>query len=258
MARLDGRVAIVTGGGRGIGKGICQVLASEGATVVVADINSANAEATARELATTGATSLALVLDVALKASAEACIEQTVAAFGGLDILVNNAGVLGDHTGRDVTDEDWALAMNVNVKGIWLMSQAAVPAFRERGGGKIVNVASIAGRQGTGLHPHYSASKAAAINLTQSLALTLGHRNINVNAVCPGLVRTDMWQNLEKMMRAPADQPSPVDLTIANNMPLRREQTPEDIGKAVAFFASDDARNITGQSLNIDGGMRLN
>ena len=258
MGRLDDRVAIVTGGGRGIGRGICQVLAGEGAAVVVADINRTNAELTAKLLQASGSKSLAVVLDVASRASVEACVERTVATFGRVDVLVNNAGVLGEHTGREVTDEDWETAMNVNVKGIWLMSQAVVPAFRERGGGKIVNVASIAGRQGTGIHPHYSASKAGAINLTQSLALTLGHRNINVNAVCPGLVRTDMWQNLEKMMRAPADQPSPVDQTIASNMPLRREQTPEDIGKAVAFFASDDARNITGQSLNVDGGMRLN
>lgn len=258
MGRLENRVAIVTGGGRGIGRGICLVLAAEGATVVVADLDAANANRTATELTGLGSAALAVTVDVTSSQSAEAAVERAAAEFGGVDIVVNNAGVLGEHSGRDVTMDDWDIALNVNLKGIWIMTQAVLPMFKARGGGKIVNIASIAGRQGTGVHPHYSASKAGAINLTQSLALTLGPRNINVNAVCPGLVRTDMWQNLEKMMGVPTSAASPIDDYISASMPLRREQTPEDIGKAVAFLASDDARNITGQSLNVDGGLRLN
>lgn len=258
MGRLEDRVAVVTGGGRGIGRGICLALAAEGATVVVADLDATTAKSTARELTASGRKALAVMLDVTSREAAEAAIERAAGEFGGVDILVNNAGVLGEHSGRDVTLDDWDLALDVNLKGIWIMTQAVLPMFKARGGGKIVNIASIAGRHGTGVHPHYSASKAGAINLTQSLALTLGPRNINVNAVCPGLVRTDMWQNLERMMGAPASPSSPIDEYISTSMPLRREQTPEDIGKAVAFLASDDARNITGQSLNVDGGLRLN
>jgi NAD(P)-dependent dehydrogenase (short-subunit alcohol dehydrogenase family) len=254
---VEGKVAIVTGGGRGIGKGISQVLSREGAAVVIADLDLEHAEETAAELRAAGGKAIVRACDVTDAASAESVVADTIREFGGVDILVNNAGVLGPRGWAEVTLDDWDTVLNVNLKGIWIMSRAVVPHFEARGGGKIVNTASIAGRNGGSIHPHYSASKAGAINLTQSLAQELGPKNINVNAVCPGLVRTPMMEHLVGMLER-AGRPRTVDPIIATACPLRREQTPEDIGMAVAFLASEDAKNITGQSLNVDGGMKLN
>jgi len=264
MGRLDGKVALVTGGGRGIGRGISLVLAREGAAIVIADIDGANAAATAEELRAAGTRVLVVACDVTSAESAQAAVAAAIREMGGVDILVNNAGVVGNHVGGASIDEhDWDMCYEVNLKGTWLMSRAVTPHFKERGGGKIVNIASIAGRMGGAGMAHYNASKAGVINLTQSLALDLGPSNINVNAVCPGLLWTDMWRQLEAMIGRD-DTPEVVDRRqvferfIAANCPLRREQTPEDIGNAVAFLASEEARNITGQSLNVDGGIRMN
>lgn len=263
MGMLDGKIALVTGGGRGIGRGICEVLVRHGAAVVIADIDRENAERTAADLRGGGARALAVHCDVTRPASAEAAVQATVTHFGTLDILVNNAGVVGQHVGRAVTEEDWDRCYEVNLKGSWIMARAALPALRAPGGGKIVNIASIAGRRASAGMAHYSASKAGVISLTQALARDLGPANINVNAVCPGLLWTDMWRALEGMIgRDPApetiEQRRVFEAYIQANCPLRREQTPEDIGEAVAFLASEAARNITGQSLNVDGGMELN
>lgn len=248
-------------GGRGIGKGIVDVFSREGAKVAVCDINFGNSARAAAEVEQRGPRALAIELDVTRPEQASSAVAQVIEVFGQLDIFVNNAAVLGEPEGRDVTLTDWDLVLDTNLKSIWIMARAVVSHFRERGGGKIVNIASIAGRDGGQLHPHYSASKAGVINVTQSLAMELGPRNINVNAVCPGLVRTDMITNLEGMVAAMRRQPVQgegfVPGFIATSCPLRREQTPEDIGMAVAFFASEDARNITGQSLNVDGGIEL-
>jgi NAD(P)-dependent dehydrogenase (short-subunit alcohol dehydrogenase family) len=264
MGRLDGRVALVTGGARGIGRGIAEVLAREGADIAIGDLNVAGAEETAALLRAAGRRALAIELDVTSEASAASAVEAAVHQLGRIDILVNNAGVVGRHVGGGSIDlADFDLCFEVNVKGIWVMSRAAVPHFKAQGGGKIVNIASIAGRRGQAGMAHYNASKAAAINLTQTMACDLGPSNINVNAVCPGLLWTDMWRALESMFGRD-DTPEVVERRrvfeahIARNCPLGREQTPEDIGAAVAFFASDDARNITGQSLNVDGGIELN
>lgn len=165
--RLEGKVAIVTGGGRGIGLGIVRVLSREGANVAIADINFGNAARAASEIEESGKRALAFELDVTSPAQCEATVRQAAESFGALDILVNNAGVLGEHGGRDVTLDDWDRAYAVNLKSIWIMSRAVVTLFRAQGGGKIVNIASIAGRHGGGVHPHYSASKAGVINLTQ-------------------------------------------------------------------------------------------
>ena len=264
MGSLDKKVAVVTGGGRGIGRGICEVLAREGARLVIADIDLENARRTAADLRAAGADVHVVACDVTEAASAEAAIREAVNRFGGVDILVNNAGVVGGHVGGgSVTAEDWDSCYEANLKGSWLMARAAAGHFRERGGGKIVNIASIAGRKGSAGLVHYCASKAGVISLTQSLAQELGPANINVNAVCPGLLWTDMWRSLEAMIGRD-DTPETVerrrvfDAFIGQNCPLRREQTPEDIGEAVAFFASNAAKNITGQALNVDGGIELN
>jgi meso-butanediol dehydrogenase / (S,S)-butanediol dehydrogenase / diacetyl reductase len=264
MSALAGRTAIVTGGGRGIGRGIAEVLARQGASIVLADIDLASAEATATDLRATGAKAAVVRVDVTDPDSAAAGLEQAIAEFGRVDILVNNAGVAGGHFGGNaITLEDWDACYEVNLKGIWIMSRALVPHFKANGGGKIINISSIAGRKGGAGLAHYGASKAGAISLTQSLAAELGPANINVNAVCPGLLWTDMWRHLEAQI-ARTDAPEVVDRRqffeayLQQNCPLRREQTPEDIGEAVAFFASDAAKNVTGQSLNVDGGIEMN
>jgi meso-butanediol dehydrogenase / (S,S)-butanediol dehydrogenase / diacetyl reductase len=264
MGKLDGKIAMVTGGGRGIGRGIAEVLVRDGAAVVIADIDTENAANTADDLARRGGRSVAIELDVTSPEAVGIGVQSAVDAFGRIDILVNNAGVVGSHVGGStITVEDWDRCYEVNLKGSWLVARALVPHFKANGGGRIINIASIAGRKGGAGLAHYCASKAGAISLTQSLARELGPSNINVNAVCPGLLWTDMWRSLEAMIGGD-ETPEVVDRRryfesfIETNCPLRREQTPEDIGMAVAFFASDEAKNITGQSLNVDGGIELN
>ena len=264
MGRLDGKVALVTGSARGIGKGIATVLAREGADVIVADLLIDLADQTAGELrAEYGVNTMALEMDVTSDDSVSTNVENALREMRRIDILVNNAGVAPDHIREEELESDWDLCFEVNLKAIWKVSNALVPHFKENGGGKIINIASIAGRIGAGAMPSYSASKAGAISVTQSQASGLGQYNINANAVCPGLLWTDLWRKLEGMIAGDdadevIDRRNAFESTVEGQMPLGREQTPEDIGYAVAFFASDEARNITGQALNVDGGMRMN
>ena len=263
MARLDGKVALVTGAARGIGKGIATELAREGADIVICDVLIEDAFRTAGELQNRhGVTAIALEMDVTNEDSISSQVAEAISQMGKIDILVNNAGVPPDNFGADETEADWDRCYEVNLKGIWKVTSAVTPHFKEQGGGKIVNIASIAGRLGGGM-ASYSASKAGAISITQSQAAELGRFNVNVNAICPGLLWTDLWRQIEGMFAGDhteevVDRRERFEAVIAANMPLQREQTPEDIGKAAVFFASDEARNITGQSLNVDGGMRMN
>jgi NAD(P)-dependent dehydrogenase (short-subunit alcohol dehydrogenase family) len=238
-------------------------LAREGAAVVLADVDLESANATAAAINAGGGRTTVIETDVTSTDAAETAVRDAIAWGGKVDILVNNAGVVGEHVGREITLADWDMCYEVNLKGIWIMSRAVAPHFKDRGGGKIVNIASIAGRVGGAGLAHYNASKAGAISVTQSLAGELGPSNVNVNAVCPGLLWTPMWRQLEAMFGGD-ETPETVDRRqvferfIEANCPLRREQTPEDIGNAVAFLASEEARNITGQALNVDGGIRMN
>ena len=263
MSLLAEKIAIVTGGGRGIGRGIVLALARAGADVAITDVDLETASLSAKEVTALGRRALVARVDVTDVQSVKAGVDETLAQFGKIDILVNNAGVVQDHIGKAVTGDDFDRCFQVNLKGIWNVSSAVIPHFRERGAGKIANIASIAGRSGdNGLAP-YSASKAGAISLTQSLAAALGPHNINVNAVCPGLLWTPMWEKLEGMFRGntAADvvgERAAFDAFLQANCPLRREQTPEDIGHAVVFLVSEAARNITGQALNVDGGIQMN
>ena len=263
MGRLEGSVAIVTGSARGIGRGIAVALAHEGADIVVGDIDTSQADETVAAVQAAGRRAAVVELDVTNVASAEGCVAKAIEEYGRVDVLVNNAGVFGQHIRPEAIElEDWDLCYEVNVKGVWIMSRAVIPHFQERGEGKIVNIASVAGRKGVSRFPNYSASKAAAINLTQALALELARSNINVNAVCPGLLWTDMWRQMEGLYQGEPSAEVVEERKFFHQMVqglsrLGREQTPEDIGKAVAFLASDDARNITGQSLNVDGGIEM-
>lgn len=263
MTDLCGKTALVTGGGRGIGRGIALALAEAGADLAIADVDRESAERTAAEVEARGRRALALQLDVTDPQAVFRGVGRALEHFGRVQILVNNAGVVQDHAGPEVTADDFDRCYEVNVKGIWHLTSALAPHFQERGGGKIVNIASIAGRKGNSWLTPYCASKAAAISLTQSFAAALGAHNINVNAVCPGLLWTPMWRKLEGIARGETadevvDERAVFDAFLQANCPLRREQTPEDIGHAVVFLASEGARNITGQALNVDGGIEMN
>jgi 3-oxoacyl-[acyl-carrier protein] reductase len=250
MCDLHGQNAIVTGGAQGIGRGIALELARAGCRVVIADRDLAPAQAAAQEMQTMGHEVIALLIDVTDATSVGECVQATIARFGRIDILVNNAGIHCEKIGEPSTAEQFNKCLEVNLLGVWRVTQALVPHFKAQRAGKIVNVASINGRKPWADTPGYSASKAAVINLTQSLAMQLGPDSINVNAVCPGGVMTAMADAFIH------DQPD-IEREIIQSRILKRPLLPEDIGHAVVFLASPQARSITGQALNVDGGTVL-
>lgn len=250
MWNLANRAALVTGGMQGIGRGIALELARAGAHVVVASRDMANADAVLQEIWALGSEGATLQLDVTNDESVQRCVAEAIERYSRLEILVNNAGVHCEQVGQPSTTEQFHRCLDVNLLGAWRMTQAILPHFRAQGGGKIVNIASINGRRPWADTPAYSASKAALINLTQSLAILLAGDNINVNAVCPGGVMTAMAHRF-------LDTMPKLQETILNSRILKRELLPADIGYAVVYLASAQARNITGQCLNVDGGTVL-
>ena len=264
---VTGKAALVTGGGRGIGRGIALVLAENGADIAVADINLDDAQSVAQEVAGLGRESMAVHVDVTEQDSVERMVSQFIEQFGRIDILVNNAGVIaaaGWENRSTPTEEDWDLTFEINVKGIARMTEAVAPHMKERRYGKIINIASVSGRTGSLTSMPYSASKAAAINMTQTAALELAPFDINVNAICPGILRTEMWNRISTRWsldpaRSEGQTPNEIiDRTVKERTPLGRSQDPEDVGNLAAFLASDKARNITGQAVNVSGGSHLN
>jgi meso-butanediol dehydrogenase/(S,S)-butanediol dehydrogenase/diacetyl reductase len=260
---LEGKTAIVTGGASGIGRGIALKIAEHGGNVVVADLQLEIGERTAEDLRSLGVRALATRTDVTSPESAAGTTADALGEFGGIDILVNNAGVAGApgwHEHATSREEDWATCYEVNLKGMVIFTEAVSPTMKEARSGKIVNIASLAAREGRPSLAHYSASKAAVVSYTQSLARELAPFNINANAICPGLLWSAMWEQVGA--RYARTTPEWEGLTarevfhrmVSQNMPLGREQTPEDIGELAAFLASEDARNITGQAINVDGG----
>ena len=265
MIDLSGKVALVTGGARGIGRGICLTLAEQGADIAVADLNLEGASAVADEIEGIGRKALALNMDVTSRASISDAVSRALDEMSRIDILVNNAGVIGaaEWWKRDTpSDEDWHLTHMVNVRGVVMATEAVQSHMIERGSGRVVNIASIAARRGTPDIPHYSTTKAAVVSWTQSSAQQLAPHGITVNAICPGLLWTDMWQAIAARRAAVTGEDvsgrALFERSVESMTPLKREQTPEDIGKLAAFLASDDARNITAQAINVDGGIRMN
>ena len=267
MVDLTDRIAIVTGGASGIGKGICMVLAEAGAIVVVADINAINNNAVEAEITDKSQISTSIVLDVRKQESVDHLVTQVAEQFNHIDILVNNAGLVGapNWWKRDQpSEEDWEHTLEVNLKGMVRVSEAVAVHMRERMYGKIVNIASVGGRQGTLTHIPYGVSKAGVINLTQASALELAPFNINVNSICPGLLWTPIWETISYRLSLDSEKggglsPREIfDRTVKERVPLGREQTPEDIGNTAAFLASDYASNITGQAINVSGGLFMN
>jgi NAD(P)-dependent dehydrogenase (short-subunit alcohol dehydrogenase family) len=265
--RLKDRVAIVTGGARGIGEGIARCLAEEGARVAVLDIDGDAAQKMAGEL---GPDHLGLGVDISDEQSAAAAIDRVAGTCGRLDILVNNAGggnrkaakAYGPPFTR-VQQEGWDEQMALNLRTTFAASKAAIPHLKQQSQGAIVNISSVAALvPSTGL-PAYAAAKAGVVSLTRTLAVELGRDDIRVNAICPGLLYTRAWKamaaNIQKSSPQHANKdPYQVFLEIVRaQTPLGREQTPEDMGKLTAFLCSDDARNITGQVIALDGGSTL-
>ena len=263
---VSGKVALVTGGGRGIGRGIVIALAENGADVAVADIGEENAGGVAAEVAGLGRRSLAPPVDVTDQASVDSAVARAIEHFGRIDILVNNAGVIGApgwEKRSELDEKDWDLVYAVNVKGVARVSRAVAPYMKDRRYGKIVNISSVAGRLGTQTSLSYGASKAAVINLTRTMAIELAPFNVNVNAICPGLLWTPMWERIADQWTT-ADEKyrgltgrEAFDQAVRDRVPLGREQTPEDVGYLAAFLASDHSKNITGQAINVSGGSHL-
>jgi meso-butanediol dehydrogenase/(S,S)-butanediol dehydrogenase/diacetyl reductase len=260
------KVALVTGGGQGIGADIARQFAELGARVFITHLPSAAeteaAAQTVEAIRATGGEILAGLLELPDERSAAACTADVQQQFGRLDILVNNAGVMQRASGLATSVDDFNRCFAVNHLGIWTMTQACLPLLKSSGEARIVNISSGAGRWGSANLPAYSASKAAAISLTQSLAEGLAPFNITVNAVCPGVVLTPMSRSFADITpfpdRTTRDNTSAMIEWSEKLIPLGRMQNAEDIAHAVAFFASSGARNITGQSLNVDGGIMMN
>ena len=254
---LKDAAAIVTGGARGIGRGIALSLAQAGANVVVADLPSVQSEMeeTRKLVEGEGAQSLLVHCDVRDWSQVSALAQATLDRFGKIDVLVNNAGVISVAPVVAMTEEQWDLVMDVNVKGTFLCSKAVAPHMVERRSGSIVNLSSQAGKRGSPFVAHYCASKFAIIGFTQALAHELGPSNVTVNAVCPGEVDSAMWR--EHLLPAlSAGQGIPPEEAwerwAQERIPLRRHQTAEDMGEAVVFLCR--AENITGEALNVTGG----
>jgi len=296
--KLEGKVAIVTGGAQGIGQGIVRCLAEEGANIVIADIDMDNANKTAREVKAMGRKALVVEADVTRPEKVAQVVKKALDTFGKIDILVNNVGgqpeiapegagaatPMAPMTMPDLPDELWDGVYSLNFKSQVLMCKAVVPLMKAQKSGKIINIASIAGKSlnagalaggggtGSSLMP-YGSQKAAVIAFTRQLAREVGPDNINVNSICPGFLYTPAWKRgtermWEMISAAPPELldatpglkdikgPKDIFLNMVNRLtPLGREQTPEDIGRLAVFLVSEDARNITGQSINVDGGV---
>ena len=260
--RLAGKVAVVTGGGSGIGRGIVLALAREGADVAIPDIQVMNAEKVAEEVKALGRKCLPMRTDVTSAADIKTMYDRTRDTLGRVDIVVNNAGMAAPPgmPFTNNTEEDWDRAFAVNTKSVFLSCKSIAPYFIERKAGRIINIASIAGPLAAITMPPYSVAKQGVITFTQVIAKELAPHGITANAICPGVLWTEFWQKLAAHIAN--TNPAFAGMTprqvfekrIGDIIPMKCEQTPEDIGWAAVFLASDEARYITGQALNVDGG----
>ena len=245
------KVALVTGGGSGIGAGIARVLAAAGARVAVADLNEDAAATVAA-----GLPGLGVHLDVTDRASTDVAVTRVEQALGPVDVLVNNAGISIVAPFTDITDPDWDRLLNVNLRGVLIVTQRVLPSMLKRRSGRIVNISSMAGKEGLPNLACYCATKFGVIGLTQALAREVADRDVTVNAVCPGVVRTPLWDDPDTGILRELDGENGWQAFLAG-IPLGRPQSAEDIGHACAYLASDAAANITGEALNVSGGQQM-
>lgn len=248
MTQLNERIAIVTGGSRGIGRGIALELAKRGATVIVNyQRNAEAAEEVAALIASEGGKALAVQADVSVEEDANRLIKTAIDTYGKVDILVNNAGTTRDNLIMRMSADDFDTVLETNLRSTWLCSKAVVRDMMRKRYGRIINITSVSGIMGNGGQTNYSASKAGIIGLTKALAREVASRGITVNAVAPGFVATDLTSTL----------PEDIAKKINENIPLGRWATIEDVALATAFLASDEAAYITGHTLNVDGGLAM-
>ncbi len=254
MGRFDGRVAVITGAARGIGFGIAQRLASEGASIAVLDLDEAAAQDAAGRLALAdGARAVGIGCDVVDGAAAEAAVQRVVDELGGIHVLVNNAGITRDNLLFKMTEEDWDLVMNVHLKGVFNMTKAAQSRFVEQKYGKILNLSSVSALGNRG-QANYSAAKMGIQGLTRTLGIELGPFGVTANAIAPGFIATEMTDATARRLKM---EPEDLQRLNAEATPVRRVGQPEDIAAAAAFLCSDEASFITGQTLYVDGGRKL-
>ena len=249
QGRLKDRVALITGGARGIGKAAARKMAQEGASVVLLDILPKEAAQTAEELKAMGGKALGIKADVTCKEEVVKAVEQTLTHFGRVDILVNNAGIVKPALLEDVLDGDWEEVVNVNLKGAFFCTRAVLPAMKKQRYGKIISISSRASL-GKELRTVYGATKAALIGVTRTWALELAPYNINVNCIGPGPIATELFKR-----NNPAD--SPKTKAIIDAIPLKRMGQPEDVANLISFLASDESSFITGQAIFICGGITV-
>jgi 3-oxoacyl-[acyl-carrier protein] reductase len=243
--KLSGKVALVTGAAQGIGKAIALALAQEGADIVVSDVNLEEAQKTADQIISLGRNGLAVKANVAVFSEVEDLVNKVIDKFAKIDILVNNAGITRDGLLLRMKEDDWDLVLDINLKGTFNCTKACCRPMLKQKSGKIINVASIIGLIGNAGQANYSASKGGVISLTKSTAKELAAKGINVNAVAPGFIKTRMTEILSEEVKQ----------NLLKAIPLDRLGEPEDVARAVVFLASDESNYITGQVINIDGGM---
>lgn len=249
IKRLKGRIALVTGAGRGIGQSIALRLAQEGASVIVNDIILKNAESVAENIKKIGQDSLAIYADISKPEDVRQMFEQIKTRFGSLDILVNNAGCTQNVSVLEMKDEDWDRILKINLYGVFYCSKAAIKLMIPNNYGKIVSISSVAGKQGGGVWgaAHYSAAKAGIIGFTKKLAKEVAQYNITVNAVAPGVIEIPIEN--KKRLKVKAD--------VAKKTPIGRQGRPEEVAAAVSFLSSDDSSFITGETINVNGGLYM-
>ncbi len=255
MNGLTGKVALVTGGASGIGAGIAQVLAGSGAMVAIGDLNEAAAAAVAGELPGT-ASRLGVRLDVTERDSTDQAVTLIEQELGTIDVLVNNAGISCVTPFLEISDAEWDRLVGVNLHGVLVVTQRVLPPMVQRRSGRVINISSMAGKEGLPNLSHYCATKFGVIGLTQSLAKEVASYNVTVNAVCPGVVRTPLWDDPATGILRQLDGERGWEVFVSG-IPLGRPQSAEDIGYACAYLASDQAANVTGEALNVSGGQQM-
>ena len=251
--RLQGRAALITGAGSGIGRATAELFASEGASVAILDRDASAAEATASAISSTGAEAHPVVADVSQPGEISTAVDRSARLLGRLDILYNNAGVGSTGSVQDTTEEDWDRCFAVNVKGTYLTSQGAIPHLEAAGGGSIINQASVAALVGIRGFAAYCAAKGAVVSLTRAMAIDLAPMGIRVNVLCPGTVYTPLMEPLMRE-RGGGSIERGLEITAAK-YPIGRIGTPMEIANAALFLASDDAGFVTGAAFTVDGGM---